>query len=392
MLWRYLIFALGALILPMGAGLHADELPNWSKANGQRGTTYTHTSNAAMILVAQIPPEKAQDPSTAVNSMDRPGACEGISKSKYEPAFEGRGRRIKSRSAAAACTMLFAKVGNQNIMVFALEQAGANAGAEAVAEALMRSEMRTAPNSAAPAIPVRVASAVVPAPVTRPVGGLARARAPVGLVGMWRSDWVENQYRAFTGLTLVALNNTLIFTTGGYFFNGVPENVALDDAGALEMIGKDPENAGRYGYAGGVITLSYANGNKETVAAKKAGQEWQLIFRNRPMSPKMTFMSGGFLSGNYATQRITNAGGAYVVGEDDYSFAPDGRFAKGGSVSLSSAAVSSVGARGVRSGRYVIKSSALYLRYDDGTQEVYSMFQETAGKEIWLNDQMYSPY
>jgi hypothetical protein len=44
-----------------------------------------------------------------------------------------------------------------------------------------------------------------------------------------------------------------------------------------------------------------------------------------------------------------------------------------------------------RTGRYFIKASALTLLYDGGTREIYSMFQESAGKEIWLDDQMYRP-
>jgi hypothetical protein len=209
---------------------------------------------------------------------------------------------------------------------------------------------------------------------------------------MWRSDWVENRYDGINGLVLMAVDETLIFTTGGYFFYGVPENVSLDDSGAQEIMRKDPDHAGRYVMGSGSATLTFANGKRETVLAAKRGQTWELEFRDRTMQPKMTFMSGGYLSGNYSTTRISQAGSTFVVGEDDYSFAPDGRFAKGGSVSLSSAAVSSIGGRDVRTGRYEIKASALYLSYEDGTREVYSMFQETAGKEIWLNDQMYSPY
>jgi hypothetical protein len=168
--------------------------------------------------------------------------------------------------------------------------------------------------------------------------------------------------------------------------------VSLDDSGAQEIMRKDPAQAGRYSVSSGLVTLTYGNGKRETVRAAKKGQTWDLEFRNRAMQPKMTFVAGGALSGNYSTTRISQAGGTFVVGEDDYSFAPDGRFAKGGQVSLSTAAVSSNGARGVRSGRYVIKGSALFLTYDEGTHEVYSMFQETAGKEIWLNDQIYRPY
>ncbi len=345
-----------------------------------QGEVYADPAKTAMIMIGQVTPEQARDPGPALRKVDQPDSCTGISQSRLEPILNGRARRVQSRGAAWNCTFLFATAENQPIMVMAIEKSGSTAKSGDVAVRLL--EARLGP--VAKAMPQPVA-------VTQPSAGVARANGPIGLVGLWRSDWVENQYRAFTGLTLVALNNTLIFTPGGYFLNGVPEGVPLDDGGAQQVMRSDPANAGRYAVSGGTIQLNYADGNKETVAAKRVGARWQLIFRNRPMSPKLTFMNGGYLSGTYATERITQAGSAFVIGDDDYSFAPNGRFAKGGQVSLSTAAVSSTQGHSVRAGRYVIKGSALYLSYDDGTQEIYSMFQETAGQEIWLNDQIYSP-
>lgn len=96
------------------------------------------------------------------------------------------------------------------------------------------------------------------------------------------------------------------------------------------------------------------------------------------------------MSGSYSSERISLAGSTFVVGSNDYNFLLDGRFAKGGKVSMTSDAVSSIGKRNVKTGRYEIKASALYLYYTDRTREVYSMFQETADKNIWFNDTMYS--
>jgi hypothetical protein len=361
----------------------------WTAAEDQAVTTYTHASKAAVIMLRELPP--GVEPNTAIAAnMDKPGLCEGLSNAQLEKRSGGDFHQLTSQSATMRCVFVFAKSPEKNAVIFSLEQVGSNANADAALQSILDASLTDAGAAATPIVQATPKEpAKSPAPLS--TGKLARASYPVGLVGMWRSDWVENQYRAFTGLTLVALDNTLIFTGGGYFINGVPNGTSLDDAGALEVIRKDPANAGRYSNAGGVITLSYADGQKETVEAKKDGQDWQLIFRNRAMSPKMTFMSGGYLTGDYSTQRITDAGGIFVVGADDYSFAAGGRFAKGGSVSMSSAAVSSVGGRNVRGGHYSIKGSALTLTYDDGETEIYSMYQESAGKEIWLNGQMYRP-
>lgn len=361
----------------------------WTAVEGQIGTTYTHASQTAVILLRELPLEAEQNTGLAA-AMDIPGVCEGLSKAPFETPAGGTVRRVTSRSATMRCVLIFEKTKVKNAVILAMEQVGSKANAEAAQQIILNAITQIA--SPAAQVNSTAVNTAQPKPAAPPsTGKLARASYPVGLVGLWRSDWVENQYRAFTGLTLVALDNTLIFTSGGYFFNGVPDGTSLDDAGAVEMTRKDPANAGRYSYAGGILSLNYADGQKETVAAKKDGQSWQLIFRGRPMSPKMTFVSGGVLTGEYSTQRITDAGGIFVVGADDYSFAPNGRFAKGGSVSMSSAAVSSIGGRNVRGGRYVIKGSALTLSYDDGETEVYSMFQETAGENIWLNGQMYTP-
>jgi hypothetical protein len=367
----------------------------WTQTEGPNGTIFTHKSNAAMIMIGQVPLDKAQNPQPSAGAMDKPGGCVGISKVPLETVMNGRARRLRSNSPTLTCNLYFAAQNGKGVMVIAMEQSTANAHAATVAETLLGQRLGPQPIHTPPAQATVAASSGTARPsVTppRPTGGPARASDPAGLVGMWRSDWVENRYDGINGLVLMAVDETLIFTSGGYFFDGVPENVSLDDGGAQEIMRKDPAQAGRYSVSTGLVTLTYGNGKRETVRTAKRGQTWELEFRNRNMQPKMTFMSGGYLSGNYSTTRISQAGSTFVVGEDDYSFAPDGRFAKGGSVSLSSAAVSSIGGRGVRTGRYVIKSSGLILSYDDGTREVYSMFQETAGKEIWLNDQMYRLY
>jgi hypothetical protein len=242
--------------------------------------------------------------------------------------------------------------------------------------------------------PVAAPTAAARMPVAKrpPATPISTSAGPAGLVGMWRSDWVENEYRAFTGLTLVALNNTLVFTRGGYFFDGVPEGVGFDDAGAQAVMRSKPNSAGRYTVQPGKIVLSYSDGHTETVDAKRQGNSWTLNYKGKWMSSKLLFPDGATLSGLYTNENITNAGsGIFVVGDHDFSFAPDGRFARGSQVSMSAPSMSSRDGGTRDSGRYRIQGSALILDYADGRREVMSLFQETRGEAIWLDDTMYKP-
>ncbi|MFC4293014.1 hypothetical protein ACFOWX_11375 [Sphingorhabdus arenilitoris] len=216
-------------------------------------------------------------------------------------------------------------------------------------------------------------------------------QTPAGLVGLWRSDWVENQFRYPSGLTLVALSNSIIFSKSGLFMLGVGEGTGMDDASIQAVMREQPDTAGRYVIQGNRIILNYASGDVEDIDYRKDKDGISLNYRGKFMSPKILFPDGYALSGIYSSERITNAGsGIFVVGNDDYSFAPDGRFAQGSSVSMTSDAVSSVGGREGRTGRYIVKGSALYLSYDDGETRILSMFQEEKGGPIWFNDEMFS--
>jgi hypothetical protein len=392
-------------------------LPNvlpqgWSQSPSKNGTQITYTNDEASILISALTQANANNLPAILRSADRPNFCSGISQIQPIPVMNSRGIKYEVRGAGTNCAFIvgnFSERDPQNfgVLVIAMEQSNSKSNAlpfaQSLFEAVMKRNNGEAQASNAPPAPLANSGAGVrgqsptPPTVSMPQKELpskpyplAKSAEPKGLIGMWRSDWVENQFTAFNGLQLMAKDNTLIFTSGGYFFDGVPDSVGFDDAGAQTIMRKDPGSAGRYKIAGSTIQLSYANGEKETVEAVNRNNDWTLTFRNRVMSPKLTFMYGGGLSGTYSSQRITQAGTSFVVGNNDYNFSLDGRFAKGGKVSLSSDVVSSIGKRNVKTGRYEVKASALYLYYDDGTREVYSMFQETKEENVWFNDRMYS--
>jgi hypothetical protein len=371
----------------------------WTKSATKNGTSYNYGNDEASILVSKVGRANFSNLPSVIQSSDRPDFCNGISKVQPLLVFDSRGTKYETRGTNKNCLFLIGSIvgsdpQSSGIFVIAMERSNSKSNAIALAQTLFESAIKLdgsqsqQSNASRELIPNNGAGVRGQSP-TKP-NTIAKATNPVGLIGMWRSDWVENQFTPFNGLQLMAKNNTLIFTPGGYFFNGVPDSVGFDDAGAQTIMRTDPGNAGRYKISSGIIQLSYANGEQETVKAVNRNNDWTLTFRNRVLSPKLTFNSGGGLSGSYSSERISQAGSTFVVGNNDYNFSLDGRFAKGGKVSMTSDAVSSIGKRNVKTGRYEIKASALYLYYTDGTREVYSIFQETADENIWFNDTMYS--
>ncbi len=381
----------------------------WTETATRNGTRYDFGTNDASIVVTQGPRANLQNVPGILRSADKPEFCNGISRTNPISIKQTRGQKYESFGPQTNCAILVSETDAGSVFVIAMERVGSKSNALALAQSLFlrtfglnadsagrNSEASNSANSnvnaSAPVKP-SLPDTRATAPVPNLLGSnlpLAKASDPVGLIGMWRSDWMEHEFNAFNGLQLVAKSYTLIFTKGGYFFYGVPDSVGLDDDGAQIMMRTDPHNVGRYKVVGKTIQLNFAKGEMETVEAQSRNNVWDLTFRNRIMSPKMTFVTGGGLSGTYSSERISQAGTTFVVGNSDYNFSLDGRFAKGGKVSMTSAPVSSIGKRNVKTGRYEIKASALYLYYDDGTRETYSIFQETAGGNIWLNERMYS--
>lgn len=388
-------------------------LPNgWSVAPGNNGTQYNFGDNEASVSLSRVTQGNAKNIDTVLRSADRPSLCNGISKVQPIPVVNPRGNKYEVRGASKNCTFIFGTSADRDaqepvVLVIAIEQANSNSNASTFAQTLFDSAMKqntpAAPANTSPPESTAGNSAKAmgqsPSPQSGPTPqkdlpskayALAKSAEPKGLIGMWRSDWVENQFTAFNGLQLMARDNTLIFTSGGYFFDDVPISVGFDDAGAQTIMRTKPGNAGRYKVVGATIQLDYADGKKGFVEAVNRNNDWTLTYHNRVMSAKLTFMAGGGLSGSYTSERISQAGSTFVVGNNDYNFSLDGRFAKGGKVSMTSDVVSSIGKRNVKTGRYEIKASALYLYFDDGAREVYSMFQETKAENIWLNNQMYN--
>ena len=176
--------------------------------------------------------------------------------------------------------------------------------------------------------------------------------------------------------------------------SSVPDGLGFDAVSAQKRMREQASSAGKYTESANSLTLNFADGKVERIVKTRSGKDWQLTWNGVIMQPKRTFLNNTAFAGEYTTRRINQAGansGVFVVGVDDFSFAPDGRFARGRQVSMSSAPVSIVDGKKSRSGYYEIRNSAIHLSYSDGKQEVLSVWQEVPGGPIWFDNEMFKP-
>jgi hypothetical protein len=208
-----------------------------------------------------------------------------------------------------------------------------------------------------------------------------------GNYGVWVAIVNKTVYDPNMGIRMELGTDYLVLTKGGYFMDYLPNEGGFDDATAKRMMAEQPEGAGTYTMAGNRINLRYADGKTKTALRNGDNIEHE----SEDYVPKRYFADGTALQGAYGSTSITATGVGFVVGEHDFDFAPDGRFGHGRAVSMTSAAVSTVGGREGRGGRYYIKDSAIHLAYDDGEREVMPIWQESVGGPIWIGGEMYKP-
>lgn len=377
-------------VLAASASAQPFAASDWTESAGPNGSkVFTHKSQSAVVMVGG---GGADGPSLDADivrfsaDMIKSGNCPGTG--KPQSILNGQARQLNLDAATMNCTFVVGRHENAKFGIIALEQAGSVAGARALAGRFAAGFVGSQVGEAA-------GGGAVAREQRRPetaIGANGRALPPQGLIGMWRADWVENRFNAFTGLSLTSQNSTLILTRGGYFFAAVPSGAGFDDASAIAQARSAPGTAGRYRISGNSITLDFADGTSKTAQLSRGGGGNSISFDGRALVPKLTFPDGASLTGSFSSRRISNAGsGVFALGEDDLSFSADGRFAKGGRVIVSTPARSEFGQRSGGGGGYRIQGGALYLEYHNGKQEVFSIFQEDAKTGIFLNNNWFQP-
>ncbi len=307
--------------------------------------------------------------------------------------YGGQAVQLDSRSASHLCTVIAGRAGGVFHLIVAVTDLRAgtqNAGP--FASALARHYFAgNAPLPPAAQAPARQRDAAPPAALPAKGGGaiLAPVRSS-GTEGIWVGLSLRTVYDPVTAVRLEYGTDYLVLTRGGYFMRDVPDEAGFTDQAAIQMAAKSPDRAGRVTVQGANLLLRFASG--ETMIAKGTGQGANRTYRldNVDFSPKLLFRDGTMLNGSYSSTRITRTGTeSFVVGDTDLVFTRDGRFAKGGNVTISGGFYSIIGGDARNSGTYFVKDSAVHLRYGSGQTETLSMWAEKPNDVIWFNGEMH---
>ncbi len=350
----------------------------WLVQKAEKGALYVEPHQKGVILISQIPDDPEMDFRDGLPNMLKMPAFKKCPDTEYRRTsniLDGNGQQLVVSTDEFTCSAIGTryKGGIFLIVTMGKNDVGANDKAIAIVARMMGINSDGSKQAQFTELP------------TEPLVKKSSIYAS-GNHGIWVAMVSRYVYDPVMTTRMEYGTEDLVLLKSGYFMTKIPSNSGLDEASVKAQMVEDPHNAGTFRPQGNNLLLTYATG--ETVVAERQGDGFK--FNNNDYNPKRHFADGTALSGDYTNSRITQAGaGMFVLGEDDFSFSPDGRFAKGGSVSLSSAAVSSSNGYNRRTGRYYVKNSAVYLAYDDGSKEIASMWQESEDGPIWFNNNMH---
>ncbi len=324
------------------------------------------------------------DPAKDLNDLAKKGLQSGIITTcpKDLPVtveqLAGGAVQASMRGTAIDCSMIAGRNAGSIALIVAYG-ADARIGAKDKAKAIASKIFGNAKSGKA------IAAAKVP--VAKP--GLG-SKPVTGHHGVWVNLGMQTVYDPVMSIRMEYGTNYLVLTESGFFANELPHNGAFNDEGMRAIIRDDKHAGGRYIISGNKITLNYASGKVETATQSKSGNSWIIALDDAEYSPKRIFPDGATLSGAYTNSSVTRTGvDSFVTGDHDLTFSTDGRFVKGGNVSIAGGSFTIIGGDNRGSGTYYIKDSALHLTYADGTKEIMSMWQETPNDAIWFNGNMY---
>ena len=391
---RFLAVLLGAMAMMQSPAM-AQQLPSgWTEqVDGDRGMRYTAPDQSEFVTIAsfdtggqRVDKRKfVAELAAAISSSE----C-GTNDIEYVSSRNGQVEQGWLKAAGRTCGIAFGQMtgdtkitmvlcackwpGSQGYAVYS-RVLDDNFGPEDGAQPTGRpAEQRQPP----------VTSAVAGAP-TGPINTSVESS---GTTGVWVAITLRMVYDPVMTVRQEFGPSYLVLTPGGYFMESI--DGPLDDAGAMAHAREYPEEGGRFTASGTSLILNYGSGERKVAQISSAGASRSYELDGDTYIAKRIFPDGARLSGLYSNSSITQAAaGIFVTGEHDFLFLPDGHFARGGQVSTMTGAFSSIGGRDQRTGRYQVRSSTLYLAYDDGEREALSLWQETEGGPVWFNGRMY---
>jgi hypothetical protein len=353
------------MILGFAAPLNAqaDWSPEWSPDETTGDVvTYVHASGNAYIVDWADSVASDADMNAMIRVVGKDlYVCPDLASTSLRDIPEGKIKEFRGQGSGVHCSIFAGRNQNRTSVIYTVEADDTKAGTRGLAISFIEKKLGLGFDSAKPA------KAVYAAP----------PKLPPGLAGIWRADWVESRNQAMGGVTLLALNETLVFTPGGYFFHGLPASGALDDTTAKHMIAQGSASAGTYAMRGDRIVLSAGNGVAQPIEFDQEDGEWTVGYLGLMLSKKVALPDGHALEGHYYKDR-TNA--VNEVGKiNDYFFFTNGRF--------SAFDQTSPGANrnAALNGRYYVKSNSLYLQFDDGKELIQPVFQDRVGGPIWFD-------
>jgi hypothetical protein len=352
----------------------------WLVQKSQKSAIYVEPNQRGLIALSRIPDDSEIDFRDSLPNMLKTPYFKQCPDTEYirtSSALDGKATTLVVATETFNCSAIAARYKGEILLITTMSKNDVDANGKAIA--LLARMMGINSDGSKPAEFTELPNT----PLSKKASIPASANH-----GIWVASVTRYVYDPVMTTRMEYGTEYLVLHKSGYFMTDMPTDAGMDVASIQALMISDPHNAGTFRPQGNNLLLTFASGETELAIRDENG------FRafNNDYVAKRHFADGTALSGDYSTRRITQAGaGMFVLGENDFSFAADGHFAKGGSVSLSSAAVSSSDGYNRRTGRYAVKDSALYLYYDDGSKEIMSMWQESERGPIWFNGGMYKP-
>ncbi len=400
-----LIFSLSWLCrLPAQAFAQTAPPADWNVKKSEAGDEYYSPSGKDMVIVSRFGDNATIDSEKFARLMIEKFAeygCPPVGSVAPQRPYGDRAVLIKTTSATHRCGVLAGRNGNTFYLIMSLTGSGSGAdisgnlregltrdifGAPVASGASGPSSSTVSSKAGPPSIQKTVARP------TPPVGsaGIGKTVPSSGTSGIWIGMGTRSVYDPVTAIRLEWGLYYLILTPGGYFMTDYPSMAPFSDAAAIAHGREYPEEAGTFKVQGNNLILSFASGKTETVVGKGAGTSRNYVYDDIDYAPKLTFANGTMLNGIYSNTRITRTGvDSFVVGDSDLTFTREGRFARGGNVSISGGWYSILGGEKSETGTYFVRDSAVHLQYDSGKSEIMSIWAEKPNDVIWFDGDMY---
>jgi hypothetical protein len=357
----------------------------WTQIRGENSFTFTAPTRQDEINILILPDQPGADliqlSRTFIAKMQKFGCGDGASESA-NPVADGKAIRIAAKQGGVECSVI---IGRSKGTLLMMASVGKTPGVDA---SIVLLGMAREIFADSPVPPPQIAKATPPPKIA----GLSGVQSvdSAGTRGVWAAIVTKTVYDPVTAIRMEIGLDYLILTPGGYFMAQLPEKAGFNDAAAIAMMQSEPKYAGKFMVSGQNLILKFASGETKTAIGSGKGIDKMYALDGDDYRPKRFFPDGAMLNGIYGFTRISQyAAEGFAVSDNDLVFSRDGRFSRGGKVSISGDTFSILGGDTSKSGTYFVKDSAVHLNYTNGEREVLSIWAEEPNDAIWFDGDMY---